>query len=147
VEIRFESARGSRTLYYFSVDLSNTGAGKEAFLQFCGRLSDGAVLLKGASYLMHERNFSAVRDYVLGHSPVLVQDDSGVPLRYFERDDWRLTPFGTYRNPVAPFASYYQPDLSNLFNTADVRPIEFGFGYHWRADEANLLLAVRRARR
>jgi len=47
----------ARTLYYFSTDLSNSGARAAGFLKFCETLGPGNSLIKSASYLLHSGNF------------------------------------------------------------------------------------------
>lgn len=145
VRIEFASRSGSvHTLYYFSTDLSNSGVSAgTGFTTFSARLGNGAGLLKAASYLPHQETFSQTRNFLIEQSTFIVQDDSGIPLKYFNPDKWLLRPFGDYRTPVRPFESYDQPDLRKLFRSAQPPPLEFGLGYRWRAEEANLLLAIR----
>jgi hypothetical protein len=144
VKIEFEDkARGLRSLYYFSADLSDAAVGAGGFLKFCDQFSDGVSFVKGGSYLLHKPTFSQLRDFVLGHFAAIVQDDTGVPLKYFDADAWRLRPFGDYRTPINPFKAYAQPDVRALFRSAHPSPLNFGFGYHWRPHEANLMVALR----
>jgi hypothetical protein len=83
-----------RTLYYFSTDLSNSGVRASGFLKFCSTLAPGNSLLKSASYLLHSGNFTTVRDFILANSATIIQDDSGVPLAYYNPRKWRFFPFG-----------------------------------------------------
>ena len=145
VKIEFESHEGKlRTLYYISTDLSNENAAVSGFLKFCEGLGEGVSLLKGASYLFHGSNFTQLRNFLLSNSTAVVEDDTGIPLKFFEADKWQLIPFGYYRTPIKPFSSYDQPDLRTLFDKNSSSPIDFGFGYRWRGQDANLLLAVRK---
>jgi hypothetical protein len=142
VRITFAGSDGvERTLYYFSTDLSNGGVKSSGFLQFCQTLAPGNSLIKSASYLMHSRNFSAVRDFLLTNSATMIQDDSGVPLANFDPRKWRLFPFGRYMGPIDKFPGRYQPGYAELFRTS--QPMDFGIGYRWRPHESNLLLAIR----
>ena len=50
----------------------------------------GVTLLKAASYLMHSDNFSQVRGYLLAHSKVILEDDSGIPYRFFSNNKWNV---------------------------------------------------------
>ncbi|MEC9368542.1 MAG: hypothetical protein VX871_07595 [Pseudomonadota bacterium] len=134
-------AGGQRTLYYFSTDLSDGGVGKSGFLKFCEKLGGGDSLLKSASYLMHVGGFSRVRGFLLANSATLVQDDSGIPLKYFEPGRWRLRPFGQYLPPIDEFKRHEQPDMAQLF--AGASPVNFGMGYHWHASRTNILVADR----
>jgi hypothetical protein len=148
VKIVFADADGrEKTLYYFNTDLSNSGVKKSGFLTFCDKLGDGDSLVKSASYLMHRNEFSQIRDFLLSKSAVLLQDDSGIPLRYFDVNKRDLTPFGNYLTPDPVFANepVYQPNMKEFFRKAQAKPIDFGVGYRWRPGESNLLLAVRRA--
>ncbi|WP_454626860.1 hypothetical protein [Bradyrhizobium cenepequi] len=129
-----------RTLYYFSTDLSNSGVKASGFLKFCETLAPGNSLIKSASYLMHAGNFTVVRDFILKNSATIVQDDSGIPLVYFNQKRWRFFPFGRYAGPIAEFPGRYQESYAELFRRA--QPIDFGIGYRWRTHETNLLLAV-----
>ena len=131
------------TLYYFSTNVANDGFKASGFARFCERLGTGDALVKSASYLMHDNRFSDVRSFLLGHSRLMLQDDTGVPVAYFDQRQWQLRPFGRYTGPIGLFAGRYQPRLTQLFDRADAEPIDFGIGYRWRAQSSNLMLAVR----
>jgi hypothetical protein len=132
-----------KSLYYFSTDLSNSGARASSFLKFCSTLAPGNSLIKSASYLLHSGNFSTVRDYILANSSTIIQDDSGIPLAYYNQKKWRFFPFGHYAGPISEFPGKYQPSYAELFRRS--QPMDFGIGYRWRAYESNLLLSVRLA--
>ena len=101
VRILFAGSDGAeRTLYYFSTDLSNSGVKVSGFLKFCATLAPGNSLLKSASYLLHSGNFTTVRDFILANSATIIQDDSGVPLAYYDPKQWRFFPFGRYLGPI-----------------------------------------------
>ena len=142
VRIVFAGSDGvDRTLYYFSTDLSNSGARSSGFLKFCATLAPGNSLIKSASYLLHSGNFSTVRDFILANSATIIQDDSGIPLGLYSARKWRLVPFGRYAGPISEFPNKYQESYAELFERA--QPMDFGIGYRWRSHESNLLLAVR----
>jgi hypothetical protein len=130
-----------KTLYYFSTDLSNNGIRNSGFLKFCETLAPGNSLIKSASYLMHSRNFTTVRDFLLANSATIIQDDSGIPLGSYDPRKWRFFPFGRYAGPIDKFPGKYQPKYAELFRSS--QPIDFGIGYRWRSFESNLLLSVR----
>jgi hypothetical protein len=142
VRIVFAGSDGvEKTLYYFSTDLSNSGVRASGFLKFCATLAPGNSLVKSASYLMHSGNFTVVRDFILNNSATVIQDDSGIPLAYYNSKKWRLFPFGRYAGPIAEFTGRYQESYAELFRRA--QPMDFGIGYRWRTHESNLLLSVR----
>ena len=145
VKISFSSGADTprQTLYYFQTDLSNHGIKTSGFLTFSEQLGVGDSFVKSASYLMHSDNFSTIREFILARSQTMVQDDSGVPLRFFKTDDWDLKPYGRYLGPIALFANQNQPQLGALFRKSAQR-IDFGIGYRWRPQESNLLMAVKK---
>jgi hypothetical protein len=142
VRIIYAGSDGAeKTLYYFSTDLSNSGVRSSGFLKFCATLAPGNTLLKSASYLLHTRNFTTVRDFILASSATVIQDDSGIPLAYYGTKKWSLFPFGRYLGPIDKFPGLYQESYAALFHRA--QPMDFGIGYRWRTPESNLLLSVR----
>ncbi len=142
VRIVFAGSDGEqKTLYYFSTDLSNSGVRNSGFLKFCETLAPGNSLIKSASYLLHSGNFTTVRDFLLGNSATIIQDDSGIPLGNYDPRKWRFFPFGRYAGPIAEFPGRYQQSYAELFRRA--QPMDFGIGYRWRSFESNLLLAIK----
>jgi hypothetical protein len=142
VRIIFAGRDGAeKTLYYFSTDLSNTGVKSSGFLKFCASLAPGNSLIKSASYLLHSGSFATARDFLLGNSATIIQDDSGIPLADYNSGKWRFFPFGRYLGPIGEFTGRYQQSYAELFRRAE--PMDFGIGYRWRTHESNLLLAVR----
>lgn len=146
VKITFtDEDKRPRTLYYFTTDLSNRGAEKSGFLEFCEKLGTGDSLLKSASYLPQSANFSRVRNFILTHSATIVQDDTGVPLRDFDLKEWDIKPFGNYVRPIEKFPGKYQPDLHSLFLREHAEPLQFSIGYRWRNGSSSMLLAKRKS--
>ncbi len=142
VRIIYAGSDGApKTLYYFSTDLSNSGVRSSGFLKFCETLAPGNSLIKSASYLLHSRNFTTVRDFLLANSTTIIQDDSGIPLAGYDPKQWRFFPFGRYAGPIAKFPAAYQPKYAELFRRS--QPMDFGIGYRWRTHESNLLLSVK----
>jgi hypothetical protein len=144
VKIVFSDGDGPKqTLYYFSTNLADGSIDRSGFLAFCRKLGPADSFIKSASYLLHSIGFSKVRGMLLDRSATVLQDDSGIPLAYFDRKKWKLQPFGRYVGPLSIFGHAYQPAMTELFRKAT--PIDFGIGYRWRHNESNLLLAQREA--
>jgi hypothetical protein len=135
----------SQTTYYFTTDISDGGIkSNPGFLKFCGRLGIGSSFLKSSSYLMFESGFATIRNFLLEHSNRIVQDDSGIPLAYFDPNTWRVRLFGVYLGPIELFKQHYQPRLQELFQQSNPPPLDIGFGYRWNYKEANLIVAERK---
>lgn len=131
-----------QTLYYFKSDLSNSGARGGGVLAFCRRQGQGNGLLKAASFLMHEGGFSTTRDFLLNNCRVIVQDDSGIPVRYFDPQRWQIRFFGNYAGPTDLFTKYYQPDLAQLYRQTTAAPLDFVLSYRWDPKEAVIMVAT-----
>src|SRR5262249_24659082 len=132
-----------QTLYYFSTNVANDGFKVSGFAKFGDRLGVGDAFVKSASYLLHSSNFSDVRNFLLQHAILVLQDDTGIPVSYFDPNKWQLRPFGRYTGPISIFARNYQPKLTQLFQRGRAEQLDFGLGYQWRVLGSNLLLATR----
>jgi hypothetical protein len=140
VKIVFSEGDGPKqTLYYFSTNIADESFERSGFSAFLAKLGPADSLLKSASYLLHKSHFAKVRKLLLDSSETIVQDDSGIPLGYFERRRWRFLAFGRYHGPISIFANFYQPRMAELFQSAN--PVDFGIGYQWRKNESNLVVA------
>jgi len=147
-EIKLQAADGTeKTIYYFSADLSDWKLGtKSAPLVYVRSLGPLTTYVKSATYLMHKSYFSKIRNLVLERSNYLLQDDSGIAMKYFPKSAWQFTYYGTYKRPINLFAKQYQPELTTAYHDSlrRARPLPFGTGYNWRQTDSNLLLAKRR---
>ncbi len=141
----FGPTRRQQTLYYFASDLANGGIrSNPGFMNFCAQQGRGLSLLKAASYLMHEDGFSQVRDFLLTHSKLILEDDSGIPHRYFSNGQWKLRYCGRYTGPIDLFKGRDQPDLAQAHAGSFPAPLDFGFGYQWVPSRSSLLIATPR---
>jgi hypothetical protein len=142
VKIVFTSGDGpEQTLYYFNTNLANDGVKSSGFLTFCANLGVADSFVKSASYLLHGGSFSTVRNFMLDHSGTILQDDTGIPVSYFDPKKWQLQPFGRYVGPIRVFSRNYQSQMAELFRKGRPIPLDFGLGYRWRTNETSLLLA------
>jgi hypothetical protein len=143
VKIVFSDNVGrKKTLYYFSTNVANRGVRSNGFLTFCDKLGVGDSLVKGASYLMHLDDFSDVRSFLLTHSNMILQDDTGVPIRFLD-SSWKLEPFGSYIGPIRMFARMSQPEMFELFKDQKPGELNFDIGYRYSLGGSNLVLAVK----
>jgi hypothetical protein len=132
-------------LSYFSLDATDNALRfYPDFLDWVGRNKPASALVKSASYLLHDNQFSKTRDMILGSADILVQDDTGVPYRYIKQANWNTKLFGKYHRPIKPMEWGYQTDLDKAFKEVkDGQPLPFPFGYHWKGQESGLILATR----
>lgn len=139
------SKRGTgkvQTLYYLSTDLSNGGIqgnkGLKAYIEKLDRPTT-ACFIKSASYLMHVSYFSTIRNSILNHVSAIMQDDSGIPWRFYNQSIWNIKLFGSFYKPISMFAAYPQTDLRDAYQVMNPKPINFRMGY---ARQSNLQLSI-----
>jgi len=146
--IRFVAAGSTRvqTLSYIRVQMQDAELAKqESMLSYLNSVGPFTTLLKSASYLMHDDRFSRVRSLIVARSRSVLQDDTGVPYRFFDRATWDLTLFGRYTPPVSDFNYGLQRDLAAAYqHSSTARDLPFPFGYHWRQGTSSVMLAVRK---
>ena len=136
----------TKTVYYFSADLSDGKlTTQDAPLRYVRSLGPLTTYVKSATYLMHKTYFSKIRNLVLQRSNYLLQDDSGIAMKYFPKNTWHFNYYGSYHRPINLFAKQYQPELTAAYHDSlhRARPLPFGTGYNWRQTDSNLLLAKR----
>jgi hypothetical protein len=145
VEIRFQkdTTGKEQTMVYFAADVSNGGL--EANLP-CKRLLEKlpqqqATYLKAAAYLMYQRDFKTIRDAILTKSDLILQDDSGIPYRYFLPSKWVVALYGRYSKPFDEFKNYLDDELKKAYAARNPKPLSLRFGYQ---KNPNLLLAVKK---
>jgi len=138
-----------KSIIYLQIQLRDevfSEAGPES--RFLSRLESRNTILKSAVYLLHGSRYGKVRDFVLGASNLIIQDDSGIPYSYFSSSVWeehlfgtytRAEPLGTLRNPPQ------QPLLAKRYALGS-RPLAFHYGYGvlWGQGRSNMMLFVKR---
>lgn len=147
VKIEFlNSANEIKTLFYFKVDLEDRGlSANPAFIKYTKNLGEINTYLKSASYLLHYKFFSLIRNLILGQSQFVLQDDSGIAYRFFEKKDWDIKLYGQYSEPITDFKGVTQDDLQYEYNkhAKEIEPLSFVLGYHWESRGINLMKASR----
>ncbi len=149
VKIKFQK-KGSddiKSLVYLSDDISNEGFLKNKPLQnFIQNLDSVGSFMKAASYLCHYNGFSMIRDYILKKSVVHLQDDTGIPFKYFVANDFSALLYGVYDIPIEDFSpKLFQEDLATLYadSTLYFGPLPFSMGYHWASKNQNQMVFFR----
>lgn len=145
VEIEFQGKEGpSRRLSYFSVNLDDkhlqANAGFQIYVKDLGTVK---TLLKATSYMTHHPEFSLIRNQILAQSDAVLQDDSGIPYKYFDAAAWQVRLFGEYEKPYGSFSWLEQPALRQAYQSPGVESLPFRIGYGFHRVPSNLLLARR----
>lgn len=134
----------SRSVYYFSCDLADTAFLKDSPLfRFFESLGGFTTFIKSASYLLHYGDFANIRNMILQRSAYVLEDDTGIPYRYFKRQGWDIQLYGVYAKPIKDFPDVVeQKDLEAAYAdpSSNVKKLPFHFGYRWVSKIDNLLL-------
>jgi len=146
IRFRMPAHPAVQTLCYARVRMEDSEFEKQAgLLDYMDRAAPFTTFLKSASYLMHDDRFARVRSVILKGSQSVLEDDSGVPYRFFTKAGWEVRLYGRYSPPVKDFNYGLQRDLEAAYReTPAARALPFTFGYHWREGESSVILAVRR---
>lgn len=134
----------NKKLYYFPADFTDSAltyknTGCKAFLNNID--TNVTTLVKSASYLMHNNLFTFIRNTVLSKSKFLLQDDSGIAYRFFDKTKWDIQLYGTYENPIPVFKYTLQSDIRAAYKTYGSKTFNFKYGY---GNGRNMLLAKKK---
>jgi hypothetical protein len=135
-----------QTVYYFSCDVANQAFEPGSPLyRFLAPFERMTTFVKSGSYLLHWNDFSTMRRFILDRSLFVLEDDTAVPYRFFRDGGWQVRLYGRYATPVEDFTNVEQPDLRKAYEdgSSPVAPLPFHFGYRWKTQIDNLLLAKR----
>jgi hypothetical protein len=145
IDFAADTGRRIQSVYYFQTDISDEGLKKNpGFRKYLSLLPESYTYLKAASYLMHANDFSLIRNVVFEKSRSILQDDSGIAYRFFDKNIWDIHLYGKYARPGKEFSWINETDLASAFNDPSIKPVPFTLGYNWRTRAINLLYAVRK---
>ncbi len=90
---------------------------------------------------------SNMRKMILQNSMCVIQDDTGLPYKFFEDSGWKMKLYGTYTRPVSdfPYLSMQKP-LEEAFrkDSANVGKLPFHLGYHWGTKKDVIIFASKK---
>jgi hypothetical protein len=130
-----------RKLYYFSHDVSDEKIAKTPeMLKFFKSLDIDVAFFKAASYLCSWLH--TIREFTLENAKSVVQDDSGIYLKYFDDEKWDKKFYGKYQRTRKVFKSNFQPDLKAIYDKdTSIKPLDFKFGYGSMIKQDNIMVA------
>lgn len=138
--VRLELRKDGRDIVvdYLQQDLSNRGLTKHpASRALIETLAKGSVLLKAASHLPQQADFSIIRDAILTHTPTLVQDETGLEYDAMAQH-FNVKLYGEYVGAYHLFKEATNPSLVKAYKerAKEVRPLDFRLGYEKQAGAA-----------
>jgi hypothetical protein len=147
IKINFISASTKKvqSVLYFRTDISDKGLAKyPGFKIYLSELPHSLTYLKAASYLMHFDDFKTIRSLIFDISSTILQDDSGIAYKYFDKHNWDIRLYGQYFKPKDEFSYISEPDLEKAYKAATYKPLTYSVGYNWRTGHSNLLYAIKK---
>lgn len=141
-----EGEKQEHTLYYLSTNIANAQFDPR-FQANIDKLDPAttASFIKSASYRLHHEHFSQMRNDLLNHSYLIIQDDTGVPYDILLAQGWDVMLYGAYTDPVKIFDREYsyQKSLRDAYAKGEnIRPLGFQFGYN--RDKCSLMICVKK---
>ncbi|NJO89598.1 MAG: hypothetical protein HC831_12095, partial [Chloroflexia bacterium] len=130
-----------RKLYYFSHDVSDEKiAQTPEMLKFFKSLDIDVAFFKAASYLCSWLH--TIREFTLENAKSVVQDDSGIYLKYFNDEKWDKKFYGKYNRTRKVFKANFQEDLKAIYDKdTSIKPLDFKFGYGSMIKQDNIMVA------
>lgn len=145
IDFAADTGRLIQSVFYFQTDISDDGLKRNSgFRKYLSGLPQCYTYLKAASYLMHGYEFSMIRNTVFEKSRTILQDDSGIAYKLFDKNIWDIQLYGKYQRPGSEFSWINETDLAAAYKDSTVRQVPFTLGYNWRTQAINMLYAVRK---
>ena len=149
VRVDFLQEGKQKSVYYFKYDVSNKNFNDTTvFRKYIDLNTQGAITyIKSASYLLHAGFMSNMRTLILKNSTSVIQDDTGIPFKFFEENNYSTKLYGQYTRPVSdfPYLSLQKP-LQEAFHkdSLNVKKLPFHLGYHWGSKKDVIIYATKK---
>ncbi len=149
VKIDFLQEGKLKTVYYFKYDVRNDFFNDTSvFYKFINKNTSNCITyIKSASYLLHANFMANMRKLILNNSEAIIQDDTGLPFKYFEEGKkFNIKLYGQYVQPVKDFPYLkLQKPLQDAFykDSASISKLPFHLGYHWQSKKDVIIFAKR----
>jgi hypothetical protein len=85
-----------------------------------------------------------IRNIVFEKSNTILQDDSGIAYKLFDKNGWDIHLYGRYQKPGKEFSWINETDLAYAYQDTSIKTVPFTLGYNWRTTAINLLYAVKK---
>lgn len=150
IMLKDKATKKLKSLTYLSADISDDGfKAKPGVLKYLSAHvpNHSNSFVKSASYLLHYYTFSSIRNLILDKSASLVQDDTGIPFKYFDSKTWNVNLFGEYEKPVSDFSeNLFQNDLNAAYSDSNIYKgkLNFSLGYHWGSGNQNQMFSYKK---
>jgi hypothetical protein len=129
-------------LYYIRKSLMGSSHGIDKLVD---KEKSVITYLKAAQYALFDPRFSQIRSTIINKSNMILQDDSGIPYKYFNNKKWDIYYYGDYKGAYGKdFVGYNQPDLKRAYSMEKSKPLPFSLGYGYKKITTILLKMVKK---
>lgn len=136
VYIKVKKQNEIKDIYYFRQSLK----GNNKMLNYLEIEKPDITYIKAAQYALFSNDFAEVRKSIIKNSELILQDDSGIPYFYFDKNKWNINLWGKYQGPYgAEFSSYIQRDLIKIYNNQTTEILPFNLGYGYKKNNSSLM--------
>jgi len=156
ITVKRPGAAASQKMYFVTANLGPTTSELKGYpglqmntglLQFLDGFGRVNTFMKATSYMPHRPEFTLIRDNILSRSDLILQEDTGIPYRYYKPEEWDVRLFGAYSRPIAVFAGYRQLDLVKAYaQEGRARGLGFAIGYGSKRQASGMQMAIRKAK-
>ena len=149
ITFKGENDYSPRTLLYLKMRLASSALDeKTPEGKFFNRLPNYNFMTKSAIYLLHRKGFEPLCNYFLEKSEIIIQDDSGIPYKYFVNDNWERKLYGVYTFPTKIMDldhTPHQPDLTAAYKEKSIPfPFRYGYGVLRAKNNSNLMMMIKK---
>jgi len=128
---------------YFRVNFFDDSFRSSPFRLYLNQYKNFNAMLKAASYLMHETNSTLIRGFLASRADFILQDDSGIPIKYFPEKEWDFKYYGAYR-VLKMFLNVHQAKLARYLKENNAGSLPFQYGYGALVRTPNLMVGKRK---
>jgi hypothetical protein len=133
-----------RKALFLSINLSDkTFKNTASFQALLKKKKNFTALVKSASYLMGNTDFSGIRNYILNGAELIVQCDSGITYKYIDKKIWDIELWGKYR-VLDMFKDRNQKDLAADMKKYSKGQLEFSYGYGFWPIKSHVMIIKRK---
>jgi hypothetical protein len=145
IDFKMNSTGKVQSVFYFRADLSNKGLKENpGFSNYISKLPKSYTFLKSAAFLLPYYNFKIIRNLIFDISFTILQDDSGIAYRHFDKSKWNIRLYGRFSRPKNELTYVKERDLAAAFRHSIAKPLPFSLGYNYGTNHTSLVYAIKK---